>query len=300
MTGRWVPRSSTVLLLCLAVVLAGRAQSIIDLPRRVPSFNQAYSIGPGAWGRETLGTGGCPDLLQATGCLVTAFAAVLAYYEVSLEIPPEFSSTGQRRVGMDPGILNDWLRARAGYGPCATDPAGSCCLEWDRLPYGIDLSFHVNRSEVSLNPIAAIIIDHALRQGSPIVAGVHWSAYCRSGSTQSEDCHWVVITGKMGSTYTIMDPFNRDSADPQGLTTTLSAGSRGRYIVDRFAVVERAAGEIGSANALWVDPPVSEAAPLSIAAPEPVGPSPWATILALMASLSLIAAAIWLGSRDAP
>lgn len=296
MTRRW---TAYVAALSIALAMAGvpgRAQSVISLPRSVPSFNQAYSSGPGAWGNETLGTDGCPDLLRATGCLVAAFAAVLAYYDVALDIPATLSSTGERRVGMDPGILNDWLRARSGYGTCSGDPLGSCCLEWERLPRGVDLSFHVNRSDVGLDPIATVIIDHALRLGRPIVAGVHWSAYCRTGSSQTEDCHWIVVTGKMGSTYTIVDPYNSDTSSPYGVHTTLSLGSRGRYVIDRFVVIEKGLDDASASNSLAVVVP--DVPPVTPAADTETGAG--ATLIALVFALALVAAAVLLAGKPLP
>ena len=214
----------------------------IDLPRPVPAFNQGYTDGPDAWGRCALGTDGCPDDIYGTGCLITAFASVLAYYDVELSVSAAFSCTGTSRAGMNPGIFNDWLRETGGYGHCAQDPAGNCCLIWERLPAAIETTTHVNRSEVGLNPVSAVVLDHALRQGYPVIAGVHYGASCGGGTSPSEDCHWVVITGKRDDTYTIIDPFNRDSTSPYGIRTTLGAGVHGRYIIDRFVVVEPAAG----------------------------------------------------------
>jgi len=229
--------------LCVAVVLVASLPTIaesIGLPRIVPSFNQNYTDGPGAWGHCILGTGGCPDQICTTGCLVTAFASVLGYYDVSLSIAASESCANKAQTGMDPGILNDWLRAHGGFGECSQDPMGSCCLAWNELPGNLELKFYENRSVADLNPVAAVVIDHALRSGHPVVAGVHWGARCRAGSSQSEDCHWVVLTGKAGDIYTIVDPINLDPADPQGVRTTLNAGTRGAYVIDRYVVVEQA------------------------------------------------------------
>jgi len=224
-------------LACLLLAPLAGAETIL-LPRTVPSFNQNYTDGPDAWGDCALGTAGCPDRVAGTGCLVTAFASVLAYYAVDVSVPASASCTGEARSGMDPGILNDWLRAHSGFGHCAQDPVGNCCLAWDRLPGGVELDFHSNRSDDGLNPVASVVIDHALREGHPVVAGVHWGAACRAGSSQTEDCHWVVLTGKAGDTYTIVDPINPDATDRHGVRTTLDAGTHGNYIIDRFVVCE--------------------------------------------------------------
>ena len=226
----------SVLLLC-ALFSGSVVAAPIALPRAVPSFNQAYYDGPGAWGACPLGTGGCPDQLGTTGCLVTAFASVLAYHGVELTIPAGASCSGRTQTGMNPGILNDWLRENGGFGQCSQDPAGSCCLEWQRLPSAVTLTRHSNRSDVGLNPVAAVVIDHALRQGHPVVAGVHWGAFCSGSTGQSEDCHWVVLSGKVGDTYSIVDPVNPDRTSPAGVRTTLEDGVKGSYIIDRFVVV---------------------------------------------------------------
>jgi len=210
----------------------------IELPHVVPAFNQAYTDGPDAWGNCPLGTIGCPDQLCTTGCLVTAFSSVLAYYEIDVAVPARSSCTGESRTGMDPGIFNDWLREIGGYGRCTQDPVGNCCLIWEQLPAELDITTHINRSEVGLNPVASVVIDHALRQGYPVIAGVHWGAFCNGESGQSEDCHWVIVTGKRDDTYTIVDPFNPDPTSPYGVRTTLAAGVRGSYIIDRFVVIE--------------------------------------------------------------
>jgi hypothetical protein len=225
--------------LLLATVASPAVGRAIELPRAVPPFSQAYTDGPGAWGDCPLGTEGCPDQVCTTGCLTTAFASVLAYYDVEVSVPASASCTGRVQSGMNPGILNDWLRVNAAYGHCAQDPIGNCCLAWGRLPGDVKLTFHVNRSDVSLNPVASVVIDHALRQGRPVIAGVHWGSFCHGNTDQTEDCHWVVLTGKTDGSYSIIDPYNADSSSPYGIRTTLDAGVHGAYIIDRFVIIER-------------------------------------------------------------
>ncbi len=244
--------AAAVLLVLSSVATPCIAETIV-LPRQVPAFNQGYTDGPNAWGNCTLGTDGCPDDIYATGCLITAFASVLAYYDVSVSISADASCSGAARIGMDPGIFNDWLRETGGYGRCSQDPVGNCCLIWERLPDEINITTHVNRSEVGLNPVSAVVLDHALRQGYPVIAGVHYGAFCGGSTTQSEDCHWVVVTGKQDDSYTIIDPFNSDRTSPYGIRTTLDAGVHGRYIIDRFVVVEPVSGGMASV-ALMVSP----------------------------------------------
>ena len=48
----------------------------------------------------------------------------------------------------------------------------------------------------------------------------------------------MVITGKKDSTYTIIDPYNRDTTDPAGVRTTLDHGTFGAYTIDRYVVVK--------------------------------------------------------------
>jgi hypothetical protein len=47
----------------------------------------------------------------------------------------------------------------------------------------------------------------------------------------------VVIAGRSGDTYTIIDPYNQDSSDPRGIETTLDHGVFGNYTIDRFVIV---------------------------------------------------------------
>lgn len=296
----WPHPAVAVLAVLAAAVLGSFAAPAepIALPHVMPSFNQAYTNGPGAWGDFSLGTNGCPDHIRATGCLITAFSAVLGYYDITLTVPAPYSSTGALEQGMDPGILNDWLRARRGYGQCAQDPTGLCCLEWDNLPRGVSLSFHSNRSSVGLNPVASLVIDHALRQGSPVIAGVHWGSACRSGSSQTEDCHWVVLTGKVGDTYAIMDPYNSDTTSPAGLRTTLDDGSRGAYVIDRFVIVSRTPGDPSALNS--ITPTVSPLPTVETPSHQQVPQSPMATIAVLFAALALVAAAVFLVAGQQP
>ena len=285
-------RVVAVFALALFVTSAAAIADTILLPRTVPSFNQNYTDGPGAWGDCPLGTAGCPDQVCTTGCLVTAFASVLGYYDIELSVSSESSCTGGARTGMDPGILNDWLRENRGFGHCVQDPVGNCCLSWDSLPGDVELTYYSNRSNTGLNAVSSVVIDHALRGGRIVVAGVHWGAFCRAGSDQSEDCHWVVLTGKAGETYTIVDPINLDPADPRGVRTTLDAGTRGAYIIDRFVVVS---------------PPSSGSQPMPSVSDEPLPTegldesevSGATTAIVLLAFLALLVSVIALVSIEA-
>ncbi len=204
----------------------------------IPGFNQAYRDEHGYWGGCRMGTRGCPDRIETAGCLITSLAAVLDYYGITLNIPASASCTGIARSGMDPGILNDWLRTHGGYGHCAGDNTGNCCLEWTAVPKAVKLYEHENTSATGIDEISRKEIDRALAQGYPVIAGVHWGAHCHGTTTKTENCHWIVITGKTGTTYTITDPYNRNKKDPRGIRTTLNAGVFGAYTIDRFVVVE--------------------------------------------------------------
>lgn len=236
---------SSILVLLFVGVVAGLALFFpltalgdISLPSTITGFNQAYCGPDGYWGDCSMGTYGCPDTVASAGCLITTFAAVLDYYNVNLSIPSWASWNGQPRTGMDPGVLNDWLKAHGGYGRCS-DEVGFCCLEWAKLPRQISITTYVNQYDEGLDSQSERIIDQALRSGYPVVCGVHWGSHCHGSTTNNEDCHWIVITGKQGSTYTIIDPYNPDTSDRQGVRTTLQYGTLGEYTIDRFVVVRR-------------------------------------------------------------
>lgn len=229
-------RHSLLLTALAAVILLSAPLFSQALP--ITGFNQAYRNDSGYWGGCRMGTRGCPDRIETAGCLITSLAAVLDYYGITLAIPASASCTGAARSGMDPGILNDWLRTHGGYGHCAGDSTGDCCLEWTAVPKAVKLYEHENTSSTGLDEISREEIDRALTQGYPVIAGVHWGAHCHGTTIKTENCHWIVITGRTGTTYTITDPYNRDKRDPRGVRTTLNAGVFGAYTIDRFVVVE--------------------------------------------------------------
>jgi hypothetical protein len=57
----------------------------------------------------------------------------------------------------------------------------------------------------------------------------------------------VVIIGKIGEIYTILDPYNPDPKSRAGVRTTLDAGVKGSYVIDRFVVVSRSSVSIEDA-----------------------------------------------------
>jgi len=278
---------ASVLLLALAAAPSAAGAQPAELPRVMPSFNQAYTDGPDAWGSAPLGTDGCPDRIATTGCLVSSLACALAYYGISVEVPAVASWTGRPQTGMNPGILNDWLRSHNGYGRCSEDPVGNCCLEWESLPEEVELTFHTNRSDVGVSPVASVVIDHALREGHPVIAGVHWSFSCRGGATQGEDCHWVVVTGKAGRSYAIVDPYNDNASSSSGVRTTLAAGVKGSYVIDRFVVVSPAAPK----------PAPVEARPAETR-PDASPPGAAASLLVLLAAIAIVVVAIFAMEAD--
>ena len=242
-----IPVILTFLLAVLCLSFVWGFSRPISLAR---NFNQAYKDLSGYWGGCEMGTDGCSDRIATAGCLVTAFATVLDYYNVRLSVPARSSWTGIARTGMDPGILNDWLRTHGGYGACSRDSPGNCCLEWTKLPREISLSFYENTSEFGIGVMARQTIDDALQAGYPVIAGVHWGVHCHGTTTRNEDCHWVVIVGKVNQSYEIIDPYNSDSSCQEGIRTTLSRGVFGSYIIDRFVV---AAGSISPVRLVDVD-----------------------------------------------
>jgi len=219
----------------LAITVSGSASDdIAALPRQTSGFSQAFRNAPAAWGDDALGTYGCPDTIATTGCLVTAFACVLEYYGIEVELP----ASGGRISGSDPGALNAWLKEHGGYGRCAGDGYGNCCLEWSHLPSPLVLRTYYNSSETGIDQRARSRIDSALAQGQPVIAGVHWGQPCGVAPDRSEDCHWVVITAQAYGTYVILDPYNEDSSSSVAVRTTLDRGVHGNYIIDRYVIVD--------------------------------------------------------------
>lgn len=213
---------------------AAATEEAATLPLQTRGYSQAFQEAPAAWGDDALGTSGCPDTIATTGCLVTAFACVLDYYGIEVVLP----ASGGRISGSDPGALNAWLKENGGYGHCASDGAGNCCLEWSRLPPSLALRTYYNTSETGIDLQAVARINSALAQGKPVIAGVHWGQPCGADPGRSEDCHWVVITAQAYGTVVILDPYNPDGGSPHAVRTTLDRGVHGSYVIDRYVVVD--------------------------------------------------------------
>lgn len=135
----------------------------------VPNFRQIWS----PWGKEPLGSG--KGLIENYGCALTSTAMVLKYYGVDT----------------DPARLNRWLTDNEGY--------------WDRdkiiwtkigeyTNHAVNfiemLEFRNGRADLKL-------INSQLDRGFPVIARVNYLG----------KSHYVVITGRNGSTYFINDPF---------------------------------------------------------------------------------------------
>ncbi|MBN1859548.1 hypothetical protein JW848_10175, partial [Candidatus Bipolaricaulota bacterium] len=201
-----------LLLTCIPLLAA---DPLAALPRQTRGYNQAFLLGQAAWGDDSLGTSGCPDTIATTGCLVTAFSCALEYYGIEVPLP----ASGGRITGSDPGALNAWLKQNSGYGDCAGDAFGSCCLDWSNLPAPIRLDFYSNTSETGIDRLARERIDTALSSGQPVIAGVHWGEPCGVDPDRHEDCHWVILTARTDDTYVILDPYNPDPRSPYAVRT---------------------------------------------------------------------------------
>ncbi len=232
--------AKTVALTMLVLVLFAVTLPIVAvgetaaLPYQTRGYSQAFQGSPGAWGDDRLGTAGCPDSLATTGCLVTAIACVLEYYGMEVALP----ASGGRITGSDPGALNAWLKENGGFGHCASDAFGNCCLEWSHLPPELLLHTYYNTSEMGMDVQATARITRALEQGQPVLAGVHWGVPCGADPDRSEDCHWIVITAQAHGTTVILDTYNPDFSSPYAVRTTLDRGVHGSYIIDRYVVVD--------------------------------------------------------------
>ena len=222
-----------LILFAVALPIAAAGETAA-LRRQTRGYSQAFQGLPGAWGDDPLGTAGCPDRLATTGCLVTAFACVLEYYGLEVELP----ASGGRISGSDPGALNAWLKENDGFGHCTSDAFGNCCLEWSHLPSELVLHTYYNVSETGMDAQATARIARALEQGKPVLAGVHWGVPCGADPNRSEDCHWIVITAQAHGTTVILDTYNPDFSSPYAVRTTLERGVHGSYVIDRYVVVE--------------------------------------------------------------
>lgn len=200
---------------------------IIPFPRlrgTVPVMDQADY-------RQTLGTCfGCT--IESDGCLLVSLTMALKFLGVHVVVPAEYSSTRRAKFGMSPEILDDWFSWQGTYSYNSTGCPGRCLVDWYPLPGNVQASRRMaNRGEyLTLN--TKRMIDWALNRNYPVIAGVHWGARCHKSSRKTEDCHFVLITGKLGTTYQIIDPAG-------GIKTTLNNGTFGSYIIDHYRYLKR-------------------------------------------------------------
>jgi hypothetical protein len=124
------------------------------------------------WGEDALGPSS-EDTLSSAGCAVASAAMILASYGVDT----------------DPQRLNDFLKANSGFTPQAWlrwEVAAQLSPEKVRFVYEHDPSFE--------------LIDKNLEKGNPVIVRLRYP----HGIT-----HFVVVCGKDGSDYLIVDPGRR-------------------------------------------------------------------------------------------
>ncbi|CAG0964655.1 hypothetical protein METP3_01060 [Methanosarcinales archaeon] len=156
------------------IMLTGNIASAMD----VPVYKQGT---PSVWAGDQLGT--CASTIGTEGCAVTSVEMVFKYYGVQT----------------DPRDLNNWLKGNNGY-------TNGCWIRWDIAAgrSGGTVQF-INQYSYP-NPLTTAelnLINSELDSGYPVIAEVRTS----SGSQ-----HFVVITGRSGSTYNINDPANGDKS----------------------------------------------------------------------------------------
>ncbi len=137
-------------------------------PREVLLAVPAYAQNDPRWGDDFLGP--TPGRLGNEGCALTAAAMVMGYYG----------------IGVDPHFLNLFLTESGGYTP-------EGWLEWEGPP-----ELHPGRvQKVYEGPPSAYLLDRNLWRGTPSIVRLR----TRGGTT-----HFVVVVGKRGFDYLILDP----------------------------------------------------------------------------------------------
>jgi hypothetical protein len=205
------PRSKTTLWITLGVIFLSIAGSLIYNWHRWKQWEEAWNkIGPGMepsgglyfptrvalnvpyfhqgdvrWRQEKLGLG--ESTLGGEGCAVTCAAMVLSSYGVDT----------------DPGRLNEQLKENDGFEK----------KQWIKWETAAEVTGNVARKAYE-DPPSFRLIDEQLRRGNPVIIRVN----SKSGGT-----HFVVIAGKQGYEYLILDP----SAKPEkGLYPLSEYGSK--------------------------------------------------------------------------
>jgi hypothetical protein len=134
----------------------------------VPHFCQA----DGRWAGDSLG--GTPSSLGAEGCAVTCAAMVLRTYGYET----------------DPGLLNRWLSANAGY----TEEGW---IHWEKAAELTDgVAEHAYEAAPSYR-----LMDMEILRGNPVIVRVR-----RPGASNT---HFVVVMGKSKRRYLVADPADR-------------------------------------------------------------------------------------------
>ena len=210
-------KSEHVLILAVVFLIqsASAVPSLDSNPNscKIPIFDQTKYA-------QRLGTcNGCT--IKSDGCVVTSLAMALSYYGITVTVPAEQSSTGAARTGMDPAILDDWFTWKGGYSTNTKKCPGKCLMNWQILPGDVTVSDRqYNPKTDGISQETYRFIDSALSGGNLVIAGVHWDS-------KPEDSHFVLITGRAGNTYEIIDPYG-------GRETTLKKGTLGSYIIDHY------------------------------------------------------------------
>jgi hypothetical protein len=176
-TRRYLWIAALLLLLvagCAALVWGLTARRVIAssggiyFVRSVSLAVPPFRQGDPRWHADPLGN--TPDSLGAVGCAVTSAAMVLKWYGVDT----------------DPQRLNAYLTAHGGY-------EGNCYLIWERaakLGQGAVKKVYEDLPSYWR-------IDRELMKGNPVIVRIHLPG----GGT-----HFVVIAGKHGFDYLILDP----------------------------------------------------------------------------------------------
>jgi hypothetical protein len=151
------------------------AQAAAGAALDVPFFSQRDP----RWATRRLGS--CSRAtIRSAGCALTSEAMVFKYYGVRVS-----TRVG---TGMNPRILNAWLKKHAGY-------AGGCMMRWGKEPGGV----RYTGADTSLRHV-----NKELAAGRPVIADV-------TGPTVASH-HFVVIIGRAGKTYVINDPWSRTAS----------------------------------------------------------------------------------------
>ena len=155
----------------------------------VPNFKQGSYQLKGTdqlWGKDIVNNYDSAWMWN-TGCAVTSVADLIAYYG---------SQVSDGYGPANPGTVNHWLTDKNGYAP------DSAAIYWGR---GAAASANAMTGGKLVGPDRTLL-DKELAAGHPVILKVH---------NQWGGGHWLVATGKNGSTYWINDP--------AGTTDTLSA-----------------------------------------------------------------------------